>query len=213
MDRYIDVDEVIANASTFIEEMSDEMARIMRQWVWMAMRDIGPNYADITVEEIEASGSSVAKPANMIGNFIDLGVYTSSGVEIPYRYNFDGGKVHSDCRTRTRIDIYEDEGFIHFSDFPVSPDYIIAKFYKMPLDDCGMPKVPESHLNAVVAYLKFCYYYRQARDFGMISIAKNHWMDERAKIRGKNKSIAGIRAKQIEKEWLSIIPKMNRRGF
>lgn len=213
MEKYINVDEVVANASTFIEEMSDELALMMRQWVWMALRDIGPNYNDIETAEIEIVGSSAAKPADMIGNFIDLGVYSAEGHEIKYRYNFDGGPAHEDTTIRPVIDIYEDASFVHFSDFAITPDYIIVKYYKMPLDDCNLPKVPESHLNAVVAYLKFCYYYRQGNRSDMIVISRNHWLDERAKIRSKNKSVAGIRARQIEKEWMTIIPKVNRRRF
>lgn len=213
MEKYINVDEVVANASTFIEEMSDELALMMRQWVWMALRDIGPNYNDIETAEIEIIGNSAAKPPNMIGNFIDLGVYSAEGHEIKYKYNFDGGPSHEDKVIRKAIDIYEDAGFIHFSDFSLTPDYIIAKYYRMPLDECGLPKVPESYLNAVVAYLKFCYYYRQGNRSDMIVISRNHWLDERAKVRSKNKSVAGIRAKQIEKEWMTIIPKVNRRRF
>jgi len=213
MEKYINVDEVVANASTFIEEMSDELALMMRQWVWMALRDIGPNYNDIGTAEIEIVGGSAAKPADMVGNFIDLGVYSAEGHEINYRYNFDGGPTHENTTISPVIDIYEDASFVHFSDFAITPDYMIVKYYKMPLDDCSLPKVPESHLNAVVAYIKFCYYYRQGNRSDMIVISRNHWLDERAKIRGKNKSVSGIRARQIEKEWMTHIPKVNRRRF
>lgn len=213
MEKYIDVDEVVANASTFIEEMSDELALMMRQWVWMAMRDIGPNYGDVTTAEIEIIGSSAQKPLNMIGNFIDLAVYTAEGHEINYNYNFDGGRVHDSKLIKSVIDIYEDANYVHFSDFALIPDYMIVKYYTMPLDSCNLPKVPESHLNAVVAFIKFCYYYRQGNRSDMIVISRNHWLDERAKVRGRNKSVAGIRAKQIEKEWMTHIPKVNRRRF
>jgi len=213
MSNYIDIDEAIANASTFTEDMTDELALIMRQWVWMAIRDIGPNYNDISTTEIEIIGSSAAKPQDMIGNFIDLGIYTAEGYEIPYKYNFDGSSIHEHGEIRTRIDIYEDAGFVHFSDFPIVPDHMRVKYHKMPLDDCGLPKVPESYLNAIVAYIKFCLYYRKGNRSDMIMISKNHWLDERAKIRAKNKSVAGIRAKQIEKEWLTHIPNMNRKRF
>jgi hypothetical protein len=213
MEKYIDVDEVIANASTFIEDMSDELSLMMRQWVWMALRDIGPNYSDIGIAELEVTGGSAAKPDDMIGNFIDLGVYTDEGHEIPYRYNYDAGRTHEDNKIRTRIDIYEDFGFVHFSDFPVTPGYILVKYYKMPLDDCGLPKVPESYLNAVVAYLKFCYYYRVGNRSDMIMISKNHWTEERLKIRAKNKSVAGIRAEQMVRDWMTHIPKTSRKRF
>lgn len=213
MNKYIDVDEVVANAATMVPDVSDELALMMRQWVWMAMRDIGPNYNDVTTTEIEITGGSAAKPVDMIGNFIDLGVYSAEGYEIPYKYNFDGSSIHQDDVIKTRIDIYEDEGFVHFSDFPVTPDFIKVKYYRMPLDDCGLPKVPESHLNAVSAYLMYRYHVRDAKNYAMIGMTRDEWQNERAKVRGRNKSVAGIRAKQIEKEWLTHIPKMNRKRF
>lgn len=212
--KYIGIDEVIANASTFIEDISDELSLIMRQWVWMALKDIGPNFSDIQTAELEIVGGSIVKPSDMIGNFIDLGIYTSEGHEIPYRYNYNNSRTHLDSTRRRTMDIYEDFGFLHMSDFDsATPDYVVAKYFSMPLDDCGMPKIPESYLNAVVAYLKFCYYYRQGNRSDMVMISKNHWMEERLKIRAKNKSVAGLRAEQMVKDWMTHIPRTGRKRF
>lgn len=213
MEKYIDVDEVIANATTLMEDVSDELSLMMRQWVWMALRDIGPNYSDITVSEIDVVGSSAAKPADMIGNALDLAIFTSDGDEIPYRYNYDGGQVHEDRRVRRVMDIYEDHGFFHFSDYDLIPAYIKIKYNRMPLDECGLPKVPESYLNAIVAYLDFCRYRRQANRSDMLVISERIWKDERAKIKARNKSVAGIRAEQMLKDWMTHIPKTNRKRF
>jgi len=213
MEKYIDVDEVIANASTLIEDITDEASLMMRQWVWMALRDIGPNYSDVEVAEIDVIGSTVEKPANMIGNILDLGIFTPEGYEIPYRYNYDGGQVHQDKKYAGVIQIYEDSGYIHLSDFDLPIGYARIKYNKMPLDDCGLPKVPESYLNAVVAYLKHMWYYRQGNRSDMVVISERIWKDERAKVRSRNKSIAGIRAEQMVKDWMSHIPKTNRKRF
>lgn len=212
MDRFLEVDEVVANGSTFIEEISDELALIMRQWVWFAMRDIGPSYELIETSEINVVDNSVAKPLDMTGNPIELGVYDESGNEIPYRYNYSGGRVFTKRDWQKTIDIYEDATHIHFSDFERQPSYAVLKYFKMPLSDCNEPLVPESHLNAVVAYLKFAFYWRQGTNPAMIGMARNMWEQERLKIRSKNKSVAGLRAKQMVKEWMSIIPnpKFNR---
>lgn len=205
MNRFLEVDEVVANASTFIKGMSDELALIMRQWVWMAMRDIGPSYDLIETAEININDNSAAKPLDLTGNIIDMAVYEENGEQIPHRYNYSGSKIHKG-RERNKIDVYEDPNYIHFSDFEKTPSYVKIKYFKMPLDDCNEPLVPESHLNAIVAYLKFSYYFREGNDFGMIGMSKNHWEQERLKIRAKNKSVAGERAKQMVKEWMSIIP-------
>lgn len=206
MERFLEVDEVVANASTFIEDMTDEMALIARQWVWFAMRDIGPSYDLISNREVEISGGSARKPEDMTGNIIDLTVYTESGQEIPYRYNYNNARKSENSKIRNILDIYEDPHFIHFSDHDPKPERVLIKYFKMPLDDCHLPLVPESHLNAVMAYIKFAYYFRRGNDSAMIGFSKNFWEQERLKVRAKNKSVAGLRAKQIVKEWMSIIP-------
>lgn len=214
MDRYIDIEEVIATAATFLPEISDEVSLMMRQWVWMAMRDIGPNYNDIDTINISLQGGTAEKPADLTGNIIDMAVYSEAGVEIPHKYNYNADKMHEDDRrNRSTVSVYEDENYIHVSDYHIVPDYVRIRYFKMPLDDCGLPKIPENHLNSVVAYLLYCYHMRMQKDFAMIGFSKNQWLDERAKIRSKNKSISGVRVKSILKEWMTHIPKVNRNRF
>lgn len=215
MNRFIEVDEVIANASTFIKDMSDELSLIMRQWVWFAMRDIGPSNDLIETANVAIIDGSAKKPSDMTGNIISLGVYDEAGNEINYRYNYSASQRVRTGNIKTGVlNIYEDRDYVHFSEHEDCPlSYIVIRYFKMPLDDCGMPLVPESHLNAVMAYLKFAFYYREANDSSMIGFSRSIWMDERAKIRSKNKSVAGIRAEQIMKSWMSIIPNMRYNKF
>lgn len=213
MNRFLEVDEVIANAATFIKDMSDEVSLIMRQWVWFAMRDIGPSYDLIEKADIQIIDGSAKKPDDLTGNIIDLAIYDCNGNELKYRYNYSGGRVHSGNENNGILNIYEDKNYVHISDGDAVPAYISIRYFKMPLDDCGMPLVPESHLNAIVAYLKWAYYFREANDFSMIGFSKQVWLDERAKIRAKNKSVAGLRAEQMMKSWMSIIPNMKYNRF
>lgn len=209
MERFIDVDEVIANACTLIEEVNDELTLVMRQWVWMALRSIGPSRANIGVASINIIDGSAKKPKDLIGNIIDLTIQDYDGNDLSYRYNYDDGNIHSNSsakKSRVSLDIYEDDHYIHLADFDPKPGKVTIKYYKMPLDECGLPLVPEDHLNAIVAYILYMYYLRKGNNYAMIGMCKNDWSIERDRIKSRNKSISGIRAKQALREWMSLIP-------
>lgn len=208
MDRFLDVDEVIANACTRIKNVSDDDMLTMRQWVWDAMRSIGPSNSHIEVKDVNIFNGQAKKPRDLTGKIIDLSIYDENNQEIPYRYNYDGGVIHQkrSRAKRNKIDIYEDAHFINFSDFDITPKYVKIKYFKMPLDDCDLPLVPEDHLLAIVYFLMYTYYLSEGSNFGMIGMISSKWETERARIMSRNRSMAGVRFKQAAREWMSMIP-------
>ena len=215
MERFIEVDEVIANACTLFEEVSDELTLVMRQWVWWALRSIGPSDYNLGVASINIVDGSAKKPVDMTGKIKDLSILDCNGRELDYRYNYSQGNLPDKIRgeRRSKIDIYEDNDYIHFGDFDPKPEVVHIKYFKLPIDDCGMPLVPEDHLNAIIAYLTYMYYLRKGNNYAMIGMCKNEWNVERDRIRSKNRAVYGIQAKQIMKEWMSLLPnqRYNRR--
>jgi hypothetical protein len=211
MKRYISIDEVIGTAATYLEEISDEVATYMRQWVWLAMREIGPNYGDLVVEKVILVDGSARKPEYLTGNVLELAVYNEDNHQIPTRFNYQGSRINMKENHRHKVDVYEDRDYIHVSDHESNPSYITIKYWKLPLDDCGLPLIPEDHLLAIVMFLLYSFQLRKSTDFGMMGMYERRWLQLRDKVKASNKSVSGLRAEQMVKEWMSLIPNSKKR--
>lgn len=214
MDRFLEIDEVIANASTIIKGMDSELELLARQWVWLALRKIGPSFNDIEVADIDVIDKTVTKPLDCI-SLIDLALYTSDGGEIGYRYNKGGSsRTHGKDNTGTLLNIYEDPHFIHISDdltsYGLTPTVCRLRYYKFPLDSCGMPLVPEIHLFAVMLFIKWMYELRENPNNSFsLSVARNDFMSALDVAKTQNKSVTPIQAKEIARTWKSMLPNPN----
>ncbi len=214
MDRFLDIDEVIANASTVIKGMNSELELLARQWVWLALRKIGPSFNDIDVIDIEVIDKTIQKPIDCI-SVIDLALYDGSGIELGYRYNKGGSsRTHRKQDVNQLLNIYEDPHFIHISDDLNSqglyPTVCRLRYYKFPLDDCGMPLVPEIHLFPIMMFIKWMYEMRENPNNSFsVASARNDFMQALDVARTNNKSVTPIQAKEIARTWKSMLPNPN----
>ena len=214
MDRFLDIDEVIANASTIIKGMNSELELLARQWVWLAIRKIGPSFNDIEVADIDIIDKTITKPIDCI-SVIDLALYSDDGSELGYRYNKGGStRTHRKEDVNALLNIYEDPHFIHISDefnsSFTSPVLCRLRYYKFPLDSCGMPLVPEIHLFPVMMFIKWMYEMREnPNNSYSVSAARNDFMSALDVAKTMNKSVTPIQAKEIARTWKSMLPNPN----
>jgi hypothetical protein len=215
MERFLDIEEVVATASTVIPGMTDEEKLLARQWSWMAIRKIGPSSDHIKTIDIDIYDKSIEIPSDCI-SIIDLAIYDSHGNDIKYRYNKGGSlRTHKkDLIGNQLINIYQDDKFIHISDDASGSGLIPAsarvKYYAFPLDDCNQPLIAEVHLFPVMMFIRWMWSIRnRPTSTYETSSAANDWRQALDVAKANNKTVSVLQAKEIARTWSSLIPNTN----
>lgn len=215
MDRFLDIEEVVATAATILPTMSDEEKLLAKQWSWMAIRKIGPSSDHIKVVDVSVIDKTIEIPLDCI-SIIDLAIYGTDNVEIKYRYNKGGSlRVHKkDSTGEYLLNIYQDSNFIHISDSlssaGVEPSLARIKYYSFPLDECNQPMIAEQHLFAVMMFIRWMWSIRNAPTSPYeTSSAANDWRQALDVAKANNKSVSVLQAKEIARTWSSMIPNPN----
>ena len=210
MERFIDVDEVIATAASTIKNMSDEEMLLAKQWVWMAIRKIGPSSDTIITADVDVIDKTIEIPDNCVSNgIIDLAIYDNLGREIKYRFHKGGDKrTHlKEYKDDCLLNIYQDDKFIHLSDSNYDPSTARIKYYSFPLDECGLPKIPEPHLFPIMMFIRWMMALRNspASPFEL-STAERNWREALDVAKSRNKAVSVLQAKEIARTWTSLMP-------
>lgn len=213
MTRFVDIDEVIATASTLIKGMTDEERLLAKQWVWMAMRKIGPSSDSILTVDIDVVDKTIAIPDDCISNgIIDLALYDSNGNQLKHRFHKGGDKKTNlkEYTEGSRVDIYQDDSFIHISDSNYDIVTCRMKYYAFPLDDCGFPKIHEHHMFPVIMFIRWMMGIRNnpASPFEL-STAERNWRESLDVAKSRNKAVSVLNAQEIARTWSSLMPNPN----
>lgn len=213
--RFVGIDEIVSAAYTIIPDADRRRRNIFRFWVYLGERDIGtvsPHVKTCKVE-VDKKSKSIKKPKDML-RIEDIGLYTKSG-ELKWKYEWRGGKVHKNEKLwPERIELSEDNDYYYLTSYnstyhnnDIEPEtlveYALLRYYSLPLDDDGNVLIPESHMQALMYYIK--YMDAISRSLPTVEVDRQRWLMERAKAYSFDKMPDQIRARQIAKEWMSLI--------
>jgi len=213
--RFATIDEAVSAAYTIIPDADRRRRNIFRFWVYMAEREIGTTSFHVKTCKIELDKKtkSFKKPKDIV-KAQDLALFTKDG-EVRYKYEWRAGKIHDNPKIwPQRIEVGEDNHYYYLtsykSDYEGSygdpetyVDYAVLRYYSLPLTDDDDILIPDSHLQAIMFYIK--YMDAISRNLPTVEIDRNRWLMERAKAYSSDKMPDVVRGRQIAKEWMTLI--------
>lgn len=214
--RFLTVKEVVAEAFSAVPGGGTAGEQLLaRQWVYTAMREIGPSTDFIAVAEVPASNLSIRKPDDM-SSAIDIALVDSAGNDIKYNYRpgnkrikpYKGGSdgVISQL-DGLGVEVSEDAYFFHLNSSELAQSVATAKirYWKFPIDDSGLPMVPEKQKYATMCFIWYLLTKRKAQGRFDRAQAYQEWITERNRARSRSKMPSQMAYDAIAKSWASMI--------
>lgn len=214
-ERFIGLDELIANAITIIPDADDSDRNIFRTWVYNCISDIGIVFTHIEQEEIWPEDLSLRKPDKLISTR-KLALYNAGHEELVYTFQGQGaGRVHTGKeQTGVRsIDVSEDEYYFHLGSNGSEVNYAIIEFYKIPLNPAGDIEVPYYFVEAINHYIRWYWSLRQNENQSAIKENKQTYKEARGMVKAKNRAPSQLQGKAIFKDWMSMITRVQYNRF
>lgn len=218
MSRFLTIEEVVENVMLSIDGVDSRDKVVFRQWVYIAMRQIGFSDLSIDTECVEVCDLSFRKPDNLVST---IEVSLSDGLNpIRYKYVQNQGLL---CIDETavmnlgfgRIILSEDADFYHLSSNGSTVVQADIKFYGLPVNEDGELVIPERDLFSIMSFVEFMYIKRKRisnpREISNSDLSefKDMWLRELMKAKGRNKMPSIHQASAIAKMWMSMIQKPN----
>jgi hypothetical protein len=220
--EFISVDSVVAEAASAIKNFTQQERQLARQWAYRALMDIGVGKLNIKVSDpISLTDWSAEKPPDLFKT-IDLSLNdTVSGNEIVTKFKgrasdevTDGElfpRVHKDVRSAPwAAYVTEDDTYFNvqeLADRDSSNLAIIVKYYSFPVDSDGLPRIPSTHVMAIMMYIRYMWSMRERKSLSEVQEARNTWLIERAKAYGQMKTPTMLEGKEIARGINSMIQK------
>lgn len=223
--RTIPVDEVVSEACTILKRVTEQEKIFMRQWAYTALRKIGLTKINIQVSDrIYLDDWSAKKPDNLIRTN-DIALYNSSGNEVMTKFKGYGSgnitvgeqvssRIHQDIRSSTSntsyIAITESDNYFNvesFNDDDEEDIFLLVRYYAIPIDSDGLPKIPEHCTLAIIMYIRAMWAMRENSNQSHIQLAWQMWKEERASAESKGKTPDMIEGKAIAETLNSMIQK------
>ena len=132
------------------------------------------------------------------------------------------GRIHQDIRSSSSITshvaITESENYFNvesFSDNIIEDIFLIVRYYAIPVDEEGLPKIPEYCTLAIIMYIRAMWAIRDNTNQSHIQLSWQMWKEERASAEGRGKTPDMIEGKAIAETLNSMIQKttINRLRF
>jgi hypothetical protein len=208
MDKsFVNVEEAIATAESFLPEGISLTRPFARQWAYLALRDIGPG--DHWFEECwlyPNENLNMRKPDNM-WKPIDIALYDSSGNELKFVYRGLGHRKHRLDRVDLQpyIDLSEDTHCFILGSNGTSVNKAFLQYWRLPIDEDGTPLVPESQVLAIAFFIYWMWEKKQRTNQSAIAQARQDYLEARREARNRSKMPSGIAFEQAAKEWTSML--------
>lgn len=212
MDRFLTLDEVVANAMTVIPNAKKELRPYFNQWAWLALRQIGPAKEHINVAQLpyDAGEFSLQKPVDLVAA-IDLALFNSRNQEIKYHLRPGKQRIHQVEKERNTLEVSEGEYYYYVSsnanDFDLN--FGLLRYYAMPVDLEGKPLIPEYMTVAIMAFCRYMWALRDGQNNGSIQLAEHTWRVEKARAQSIAKTPDMLEGKQIARTWMTMIDKFD----
>ena len=225
MDRFLSIAEVEASASSIIGDVDDQERLYFPQWIYIAMRHIGPSKDFIKVKfGIPVENLSFPKPRDM-NTMIDLSLQNQGGDELLYRYKSGTRRIHNYDRNEVRVpkvEVSEDANFFYLStnasrvndseevignDIDTTVIKANVRYFALPVDDDCNILIPEERLLAIMFFIRYMVFLRRNMSRIQISDARREWHQERDRVKGLAKMPSMLEGKEIATLWRSMIEK------
>lgn len=204
--NYITVDEIVASACTILPETTrEERESVFPFWIWMAAKKLGFSGQNEKTETITVLENFIRKPKDHLYT-IDMALFDSAGSEIKYIYREYSRKIHKNSRDENHLYVYEDDHCIHIDDCNSNIDCITLKYYSVPVDEDGNPKINEEHLEAIMHFIRYMRSLASNNNQSEIEINRRRWLSLKDYVKGNNKMPSPLRSKHILNKWMSLIP-------
>jgi hypothetical protein len=213
--RFAPMEEVVATAMTIVPGATQEHQVLFRQWVWEAVKQIGPTTHWVKTCEIKAKNLSIPKPKDLAST-LTIGLFDESGHEIHYTWQGYGDRVHIDrfqnhaLLTREdatfRIDLSEDAYYFHIGTNGKSVAYAKLRYLALPIDSDSKLLIPEDNILACATFCRWMWAMRKGDNQSEIDLSRDTWYRERDRIYGDNKMPSVMQANHFAmNRYLSLI--------
>lgn len=225
----ITMDELIAESFQRLDNEDSRDELIFRNWIYRAMRWIGPHAYSIKTKCIEVCDLSIKKPCdywygldlNLIGTngeiyyyqYAEHGFMNSEQSDSGVEEHLENGGSLSGYRT---IEIGEDHYCFNLNSIAGSSSIKTAelKYYAMPKDEHGDLMISEDVVEAIHAYLRWMYIERgreRSRGTRMyplseVNEARTRWQNYKAMVQGNIKMPSPQAAEVMLRKWVTLIP-------
>jgi len=221
---FVPASDVIATAKSVLEGADTIDRAFFHQWVYLGLKELGPNmswFGEATIYPVEYS---LRKPADLYST-IDISLYDNQDKEIRFVYRGKGSRIHeSDSELindgtyapslGAPVDLSEDIYYYNLgsSEGAQRVSYAKIKYFRMPVDENGDLMVPESDVFPLTLFLRYMWYMRKDDKQG-ISMAHPVWIAARNEARTAHKIPDMLLAGEIARTFNSMIPKQRFKQF
>jgi hypothetical protein len=211
---FLNINEVVAAAESFIDDTDDRARVLYRTWAWLGEQQLGFGAVNVETKDIVAEDLSIRKPSNM-AKAIDVALYDAGGTEYQYKYQFGKGRIHSNTTTATqnKIDLSEDAYYYHLGTNASGITYATLRYYAYPIDDENNPMFPNHHMLALMMFIRWMWELRKNDNQSAIDRAEANWVKQSTKAKAANKMPDMLQGKEIATTWMSMIDKARHYDF
>jgi hypothetical protein len=215
--KFVPLNQVTAEAASIIKGSTEKDRLLFKQWVYRGLREIGPGKQNIDVCTLYPVDLSFKKPEDC-ASIIDVALFSSTGEELKYTYRFGKSRIHRSRNSYINdgvyslsvdalVDVSEDDFYIHMGSNGNTVDKAVVRYFKFPIDEEGMPKIPEDQVFALMLFIRYMWAMRDNDNRSEIEQNYNMWLRERDRAKSRNKMPSMLEGKQIAKNWMSLIDK------
>lgn len=223
MTNFVSIDEAIDTAMSFIEGADAIDRNIFRQWVYLGLRQIGPSKDWIKDATLYADDFTLRKPDDCY-KLIDVALFTATNQELSYAYRGAGTRIHSNRKlqtlsTSTRpitnvIDLSEDSYYLHFGttqdQLGSLVSYAKIKYLQLPVDEDGLPKIPENHVFAIAMFIVWRWTAKDKNNWHLAPQAKADWLEQRNIAKSLNRLPSQLEGTEIARKWMTMLPNFSK---
>lgn len=214
--RFLGVKEVVADAMSVIPGGSTAGEQLLaRQWAYIGLRDLGPSKDFIEVCPLTVTNLSIRKPDDLIST-IDISLYDSAGNAIAHNYRPGSRKIKKSKPTTgpvisqidgQGVELSEDDYYFHLdsTELARSAATALIRYYKFPVDDDGLPMIPEKARLAIIMFIRYMYTLRKGGTRFEVSSALSTWEVQRNRARSRMRMPSQMEYDAIAKSWMSMI--------
>ena len=222
--RFIGVDEVIADAMSIIPGTTKSEKLLARQWSYIALREIGPSNDFVQVCTIYPHNLKLKKP-DSLQSTLDIALYDSGHNELYNNYRSGKSRIHAKRRIGNStvedseqsdgfaIELSEDDYSFNLGSNANNVAYAIVRFFEFPVDEDGLPKIPEKSRLAIMMFIRYMWTLRKNENRFDRDRAEVSWLNARNRARARGKMPSMLEYEAIAKSWMSMINKPNFDSF
>lgn len=218
--RFVTIDEVVTSGQIALGLTTDKDRNIMREWAWLAVKQIGLSHQISKKEEcVDIKDFAFDKPCDMVSPVsVRLhGSNTSDGVYYP---SYDTGRFDNDRP--------EDQGNSRYVTIEEQTDQFVIsskggnfskatiQYYSLPVDSDGTPLIPEYYQRAIMSYIEYMFVKRERRrtsrndkneiPMSEVDFYHRQWMRLRAEAEAEKAIPNEMVADEIVSEWQTLLP-------